>query len=82
MLTLPVYSPELNPLEKLWDIIKDKVCTYCWESLENLEAAITEVLKEWWQRTKGFSSLFRYSYLRRGGSSETLLHCRYQLSEG
>ena len=44
--------------------VKDKVCTYCWESLEELEAAITEVLKEWWQREKGFSSMFRHSYFR------------------
>ena len=24
VLTLPPYSPELNPIEKLWDIVKDK----------------------------------------------------------
>ena len=26
VLTLPPYSPELNPIEKLWDIVKDKIC--------------------------------------------------------
>lgn len=64
VLTLPPYSPELNPIEKLWDIVKDRVCTKCWESLEELEKAITQVLKEWWSRPKGFLSLFRQSYLR------------------
>ncbi|HBE21989.1 MAG TPA: hypothetical protein DDW21_00710, partial [Verrucomicrobiales bacterium] len=23
IITLPAYSPELNPVEKLWDIVKD-----------------------------------------------------------
>jgi len=64
VLTLPAYSPELNPIEKLWDIIKDRICTHHWESLIELEDAITEVLKTWWGRAKGFSSLFRQSYLR------------------
>lgn len=64
ILTLPAYSPELNPIEKLWDIIKDKICTHHWENLVELEDAITEVLKTWWDRAKGFSSLFRQSYLR------------------
>jgi len=64
ILTLPPYSPELNPIEKLWDIVKDRICSYNWESLLELEDAITEVLKEWWERKKGFTSLFRHSYLR------------------
>jgi len=64
VLTLPAYSPELNPIEKLWDIVKDRICTKCWKTLTELEEAITAVLQEWWQRAKGFSSLFRNSYLR------------------
>ncbi|HBE22667.1 MAG TPA: hypothetical protein DDW21_04335, partial [Verrucomicrobiales bacterium] len=26
IITLPAYSPELNPVEKLWDIVKDGIC--------------------------------------------------------
>lgn len=62
--TLPAYCPELNPIEKLWDIVKDHICTRCWDTLEELEDAITEVLEKWWSRSKGFTSLFRHSYLR------------------
>ena len=64
ILTLPPYSPELNPIEKLWDIVKDKICTHHWDNLQELEEAITEVLQAWWEQEKGFSSLFRRSYLR------------------
>lgn len=64
ILTLPPYSPELNPIEKYWDIIKDVICTTNWKSLSDLEDEITEVLKTWWEKPDGFASLFRSSYLR------------------
>lgn len=64
VITLPAYSPELNPVEKLWDVVKDKICVKCWESLAEVEEAITEELEKWWQRKRGFSSLLRHSYLR------------------
>lgn len=64
ILTLPPYSPELNPVEKLWDIVKDGICTRCWETLAELEEKITSELRSWWEKAEGFSSLFRTSYLR------------------
>lgn len=64
ILTLPAYSPELNPIEKLWDIVKDQICSIHWEKLEDLENAIENVLKEWWSQAQGFNSLFRSSYIR------------------
>lgn len=64
VLTLPAYSPELNPMEKYWDVIKDSICTKCWDSMEELETKIESVLQEWWQKSDGFGSLFTHSYLR------------------
>jgi len=64
ILTLPAYSPELNPAETFWDIIKDEICTTCWNTLGELEEKIDEVLKEYWERPGGMRSLFRNSYLR------------------
>ena len=64
ILTLPPYSPELNPMEKFWDIVKDKICTRCWDNIEELEDKITEVLNEWWNQPGMFRSLFTNSYLR------------------
>lgn len=64
ILTLPPYSPELNPIEKLWDIVKDTICTVNWDSLEQLEERLTKILRSWWERADGFGSLFTNSYLR------------------
>ncbi len=63
ILTLPPYSPELNPIEKFWDIVKDVICTTNWKDLTELESKMTEVLKSWWERPEGFASLFTSSYL-------------------
>ena len=48
VITLPAYSPELNPIEKLWDIVKDRICNRVWPDLEQLRAAIDGVLQEYW----------------------------------
>ena len=64
ILTLPPYSPELNPIEKFWDIVKDGICSVNWKSLEELEGKMTQVLRLWWDRTDGFATLFSNSYLR------------------
>lgn len=64
ILTLPPYSPELNPIEKLWDVVKDSICNVNWESLDQLEGQLTKTLESLWSRTKGFSSFFTNSYLR------------------
>ena len=64
VLTLPAYSPELNPMEKYWDVIKDSICTRYWDNMEELETKIEEVIKQWWNKADGFGSLFTNSYLR------------------
>jgi transposase len=40
VIQLPPYSPEFNPTEKLWDIMKDDLCNRLFDNLEQLEAAI------------------------------------------
>jgi transposase len=45
---LPPYSPELNPVERLWDVVKDHICNRVWKDLEELMTAINEVLAEYW----------------------------------
>lgn len=45
ILRLPPYSPELNPVEKLWDVIKDGLCNRIFPTLDDLLAAIAPELE-------------------------------------
>ena len=45
IISLSPYCAELNPTEKLWDIIKGGICNQLWKNLESLEEAITEKIR-------------------------------------
>lgn len=49
---LPPYSPELNPIEQLWDCIQDHTANKLWPSIERLDAVIATLLKEWWEEPR------------------------------
>lgn len=63
IITLPAYSPELNPVEKFWDIVKDTICNTAWPTLEALEERITVTLRKYWEDASRVLSLFSNSYL-------------------
>ena len=63
VITLPPYSPELNPVEKLWGVIKDRICNRVWEDLEELTAAINAVLAEYWSTPRKVRSLIGEGWL-------------------
>ncbi len=43
LLSLPPYSPELNPMEKVWDYLRqNKLCALVWDSHDDIvDACIT-----------------------------------------
>lgn len=45
LLPLPPYSPELNPVEKLGDLVKDAICNRLFDELKTLEDAILAELQ-------------------------------------
>jgi transposase len=45
LLPLPPYSPELNPVEIVGDLIKDRIANTLWPTLESLEEALGEELR-------------------------------------
>jgi len=47
LLPLPPYSPELNPVEKLGDLVKDRICNRLYPSLRCLEDHIVAALQPW-----------------------------------
>jgi hypothetical protein len=56
-LTLTPYSPELNPVERSWDIVKDRICNRVWIDLATLEAALNKVLVEYSKQSAAVLSL-------------------------
>jgi transposase len=52
VLPLPPYSPELNPVEKLWDVIKDAVANRVYTALGRIEGALTEALRPFWESSE------------------------------
>ena len=47
LLFLPPYSPELNPIERLWQDIKAKLFTQTYQTLETMQAKVTEILQDY-----------------------------------
>ena len=64
VLRQPPYSPELNPVEKLWDMLRDWLCNRRWDSLEQLLEAATLWLKEFWEEPKRILSLVGDGWMR------------------
>ena len=45
VLPLPAYSPELNPIERLWDVVKDGLCNRVYCGIQALEDAACQALE-------------------------------------
>jgi len=63
LLLLPPYSPELNPVEKLWDIMKDQLCNRVFSTLDDIEEAITCALRPFWEDTRNVWNLLGTGWL-------------------
>ena len=49
LLPLPPYSPELNPAEKVWDIIKDAIANRVFGTLNAIEDSLAAALRPFWE---------------------------------
>ena len=59
----PSYSPELNPVEKLWDQLKDRICNQPFRTLRALEAVMTDFLRAFWEDARRVVSLIGDGWL-------------------
>ena len=50
VLPLPPYSPELNPVEAIGNLIKDRIGNTLSQTLEAMEEAIGEELRPLWEK--------------------------------
>ena len=64
----------LNPVEKLWDQLKDRLCNRVFANLKALETVMSEFLRAFWQDTQRVVSLIGDGWLR--AQSERFL-CRH-----
>ena len=81
VITLPPCRPELNPLERLWDVIKDRLCNRAREGLEELRAALNEVLAPYWTTPSIVKSLIGEGWLldtANTSSPSPLAACMYK----
>jgi transposase len=63
LVPLPPYSPELNPVEAIGDLVKDAIGNKLWETLEALEEAIGEELRPLWENAERVRSLVSHPWL-------------------
>ncbi|OWP82578.1 transposase, partial [Flavobacterium davisii] len=45
LLPIPPYCPELNPAEKMWQWMKDKIAMKIYDSLDDLNQKLEELIK-------------------------------------
>jgi len=57
ILSLPAYSPELNPVERIGDLIKDRTGNTIFKSLDDIQKSITEKLRPIWETPERVRSL-------------------------
>jgi transposase len=65
-LPFPAYSPDLNPIEPLWNVLKLEIANGLWDTLEDIETGISKALKPYWENVKQVWSLLGNTWLTRG----------------
>ena len=63
LLPLPPYSPELNPVEVIGDVIKDRIANTLWHTLESLEEALGEELRPIYESAERVRRLVSHPWL-------------------
>jgi transposase len=63
VLPLPPYSPELNPVEVIGDVIKDRIANTLWHTLESLEEALSEELRPIYKSAERVRRLVSHPWL-------------------
>ena len=60
---LPAYSPELNPVERLFKELRQKLKNRVFESLQQVEAAVIEAVKPYFTNRSAVKKLTFYSWM-------------------
>lgn len=66
---LPAYSPELNPAERWFRELRARLSNCVFETVDAIEAALTEALRPFWQEPAKLGRLTGYGWWTDGISS-------------
>jgi len=64
IIKLPAYSPELNPIEGLWDQLRDAIANKVFATIEALEDSLTAFLRPFWNDARRIFSLVSHPWLK------------------
>jgi len=71
VINLPPYSPELNPIEKLWDLIQDHTANRVWPTIERLDQVVASLLRDWIEDPARVLGLFGKGYHRASANASS-----------
>lgn len=63
-IALPPYSPELNPAERWFEVLRKELADRIFENLEELQQALTEALRPFWDEPDILKRLTGYPWWR------------------
>ncbi len=63
VISLPPYSPELNPVERFFQELRRKIANRIFNSLEELEDALVEAIEEYFQDREKVKQLCAYPWI-------------------
>lgn len=64
IIDLPPFSPELNPCEQLWDIIKDEIGNRVFATIDELRSATIPALQRYWDEAARVLRLIGREWIR------------------
>ena len=68
---LPPYSPELNPCEQLWDIVKDDIANRIYATVATLRVGMQATLRRFWDDPPSVLSLVGRPWLAKRFAQNT-----------
>lgn len=63
LIFLPAYSPELNPVERFFQELRRRIANRIFNSLQELEDALVEVMNEYFEDTQKVQQLCGYPWI-------------------
>jgi transposase len=76
-ISLPPYSPELNPCEQMWDMIKDQIGNRVYQTIEELRDATIPALKRYWDDAAGVLRLIGRDWIQAQANSSKQTQLSY-----